>query len=248
VEEAVASLGGDVAAIFVGACSYPYSAPTVEPTREFALGLRQIADRIGAMLVVDEIRTNFRVRNQSSHPAGMESSWVQTGGLAAKPDMYCLCKAIANGHPIAALVGAESARQGAADMTATGTYWLGAPPMAAALATLDALEADSGLDKMERVGTQLAAGLVAAAGKHGLAATVSGPASMPYFTFDDERPHRRPLGEMFCAEMAGRGVWVHPHHNWYLSAAHEESDVRATLAAADGAFAAVARSHSDTNS
>ena len=38
VERAVERLGGDVAAIFVGACSYPYSAPTAEPTAEFASG------------------------------------------------------------------------------------------------------------------------------------------------------------------------------------------------------------------
>jgi glutamate-1-semialdehyde 2,1-aminomutase len=52
---------GDVAAIFVGGCSYMYSKPTVEPTPEFAKGLRALADKHGCLLVVDEIRTNFRV-------------------------------------------------------------------------------------------------------------------------------------------------------------------------------------------
>ena len=57
VERALALLDGDLpAAIFVGGCSYPYSAPTVEPTAEFVCGLRKIADRTGALLVVDEIR------------------------------------------------------------------------------------------------------------------------------------------------------------------------------------------------
>jgi 4-aminobutyrate aminotransferase-like enzyme len=56
--------------------------------------------------------------------------------------MHCLCKALANGHPIAALIGNERAREGAAKITASGTYWLAGGPMAAALANLDVLEAD----------------------------------------------------------------------------------------------------------
>ena len=51
VRAAVASLGADgVAAIFVGGCSYPYSAPTLAPTPEFVRGLRQIADECGAVI------------------------------------------------------------------------------------------------------------------------------------------------------------------------------------------------------
>ena len=56
---------------------------------------------------------------------------------AVAPDMHCLCKALANGHPIAALIGNERAREGAAKITASGTYWLAGGPMAAALANLD---------------------------------------------------------------------------------------------------------------
>ena len=65
---------GDVAAIFVGGCSYMYSKPTVEPTPDFAKGLRELADRHGCLLVVDEIRTNFRVgRSLQGHWADLLS-------------------------------------------------------------------------------------------------------------------------------------------------------------------------------
>lgn len=56
VERALGVLEGDAAAIFVGGCSYPYSANTAQPTAEFVRGLRELADRSGALLVVDEIR------------------------------------------------------------------------------------------------------------------------------------------------------------------------------------------------
>ena len=46
----------------------------------------------------------------------------------------------------------------------------------------------------------------------------------------------RPLGEAFAAGMAARGIWLHPHHNWYLSSAHSLHDIEQTLHAAEGAM------------
>jgi len=238
VRRAIEALKGDVAAIFVGGCSYPYSAPTTEPTPEFAHGLRKLADECGALIVLDEIRTNFRVGSTV-----IGGSW---SALApdSPPDMYCLCKALANGHPIAALLGNEAARKGASSMMATGTYWLGPGPMAAALATLSSLEeGDCAVMKhMNRLGGKLATGLEALAMERGLKCTVSGPGSMPFLTFDAEAPFKRPMSELWCKEMAANGVWVHPHHNWYLTASHAEKDIEDTLSAAKHAFDAVVAS------
>ena len=148
VERALTEAEGDIAAIFVGGASYPYCGQIEMPTKEFAAGLRTLADAAGAMLVLDEIRTNFRVGKSVrgghwSELAGPNATDGEMELLA--PDMYCQCKALANGHPIAALLGGEAARDGAAQITASGTYWLSAPPMAAALQTLELLEADNSL-------------------------------------------------------------------------------------------------------
>jgi len=232
VRKAIASLDGDVAAIFVGGCSYPYSAPTEEPTAEFARGLRQLADEHGAMLVLDEIRTNFRVGNS------INGNWSEFAD--SEPNMYCICKALANGHPISALVGNDPARQGAADMFSTGTYWLAAPPMAAALATLAAVESDGAMAHMQAMGRKLAAGLEEIGDKTGVKCHVSGPPAMPYMTIDGEKPFQRPKAERWCALMAEAGHWLHPHHNWYICAKHTAEDIDATLKAAEKAFATVA--------
>jgi acetylornithine/succinyldiaminopimelate/putrescine aminotransferase len=53
-----------------------------------------------------------------------------------KPDLSTWGKAIANGHPISALLGADIARFAAATIYATGSFWFSAAPMAASLATL----------------------------------------------------------------------------------------------------------------
>ena len=68
-------------------------------------------------------------------------------------------------------------------------------------------------------------------------------AAMPLMTFDEEAPDARPLGERWCAAAAAGGAWLHPHHNWYLCAAHTAEDIERTLAAADRAFEEVARTH-----
>jgi glutamate-1-semialdehyde 2,1-aminomutase len=281
---------GDVAAIFVGGCSYLYSRPTVEPTAAFAKGLRALADQHKCLLVVDEIRTNFRVgkslrghwadlltdgslpaegSSDASHSfssaiasassysssSSSSSSAAAAAASAARlaPDLHCLCKALANGHPLAALVGNLRSRDAAAAVTATGTYWLSPAPMAAALATLDVMARDdnAALQHTQRAGRRLAEGLAQMAVAHRLAVAVSGPAAMPFLTFDADGSgggnggggpglHSRPRGEVFCAAWAALGVWAHPHHNWYLSAAHSDGDVEFALATADRAFGTVA--------
>ena len=101
------STNGDCAAIFVGGASYPYSAAMEMATPEFARGLRALATEYGALLVLDEIRTNFRVGpSVRGHWASLSAA---PDGLDVAPDMSCICKAVANGHPLAALVGGARA-------------------------------------------------------------------------------------------------------------------------------------------
>jgi glutamate-1-semialdehyde 2,1-aminomutase len=40
----------------------------------------------------------------------------------------------------------------------------------------------------------------------------------------------------FCGEAARRGIYIHPHHNWFLSAAHTEADIKQTLEVAEECF------------
>ena len=55
-----------------------------------------------------------------------------------------------------------------------------------------------------------------------MAVRVTGPPAMPLLTFTGDEPGRRPRGERFSTECAQRGLLLHPHHNWFLGAAHSD--------------------------
>jgi len=61
---------------------------------------------------------------------------------------------------------------------------------------------------------------------------------MPYMSFKADHGRHARI-KLFCGEAAKRGVYFHPRHNWFLSAAHTEEDIRRTLEVTDEAFAAV---------
>jgi glutamate-1-semialdehyde 2,1-aminomutase len=113
--------------------------------------------------------------------------------------------------------------------------------MAAAVATITTLEETDGIGTMKRVGTMLREGLAYQAKQHGLHVTQSGPVQLPFLSFDADDLENRdiPRARLFTSEAAKHGVYVHPTHNWFLSAAHTREDVERTLAVTGRAFKAV---------
>ena len=61
---------------------------------------------------------------------------------------------------------------------------------------------------------------------------------MPYLTFAGDQGHR--LASEFAAAAVRGGVYLHPRHNWFISAAMTDADVSRALTVTDQAFAAVA--------
>ena len=61
---------------------------------------------------------------------------------------------------------------------------------------------------------------------------------MPQVLFADD-PERE-LGNAWCLECLDRGIYLHPWHNMFLSAAHTEAEIALALQATEGAFAALA--------
>jgi glutamate-1-semialdehyde 2,1-aminomutase len=148
-------------------------------------------------------------------------------------------KAIANGFALSALVGKEEVREAAAKVFATGSFWWTGDAMAAGLATLELMEREDSLGKMRDWGTKFQEGLAAAAGEHDLAISVTGPPTMPFARFeaDDEN---RTFNDIFAAECGKHGLYLHPRHNWFVSAAMDERDLDQALAAVQAGVAAVA--------
>jgi glutamate-1-semialdehyde 2,1-aminomutase len=226
VTAAAAAAGSDLAAIVVSPFKHDagFDQELVDPA--FARGLRELCNRTGAVLILDDVRCGFRLH--------LGSSWEPIGVL---PDLSAWSKAIANGHPLAAVLGSARFADAAASIFVTGSFWFSASAMAAAIATINALRAENAIEAMDRAGSALRAGILEQAAERGIEINYTGPAAMPYLTFAGDHGHE--LASIFAAATLRAGAYVHPRHNWFVSAAMTETDIAAALAATAEGFAAV---------
>lgn len=219
--------GGDLAGVLVSAYRHDLARDQELPTAAFAQAARAVCDEAGAALILDEVRTGFRL--------ALAGSWEHLG---VRPDLAAWSKAIANGYPLAAVTGRDWLRKAASQVFVTGSFWCGAVPMAAGVATLDVLRRGGVIEHLEAMGTRLRQGIEVAAARHGIRLRQSGPVQMPLILFEDDADFAK--GNLFCQSALARGVYFHPRHNMFLSAAHGEAEIDEALAAADAALAAVA--------
>lgn len=226
LDAALAKADGDVAAVVVTPIKHELRRDLEAVDPEFAKAVRARCDRFGAYLLVDDIRCGFRL--------DVRGSWEDLG---VRPDLTAYSKALANGHPLAALVGSEPLRAAAQSITATGSFWFAAPPMAAAIATIRTLIATNGIEHMRRAGRRFQLGLAEQAETHGFDVVVSGPPQLPFMSFRDDEGER--LGFDWTAECVRRGVYLHPFHNWFIGTAHGDEDIDAALERTDDAFKAL---------
>jgi glutamate-1-semialdehyde 2,1-aminomutase len=226
VEAAVAAADGDVAAVIVSPFRHDAGFDEELADPGFARGLRALCDRIGAALILDEVRAGFRL-----HDGG---SWEPIG---VAPDLSAWSKAIGNGYPLAAVLGAGGYADAASAIFVTGSFWYQAVPMAAAVATITAVRAEGAVPAMVAAGTLLRSGLAAAAADAGVAITQTGPVQMPNLSFPGDADYARAAA--FCGAAVDHGVIFHPRHNWFLSAAHTDRDVEQAVEAARAGFQAV---------
>ena len=230
LERAVAEAGDDLAAIFATPFKHDVFIDQYEPNLAYARRARELCDKTGALLVVDDVRAGFKLAR--------DCSWAVVG---VEPDLSSWGKCIANGHPISALLGSEKARKAAAQVRATGSYWFQSAPMAASIVTLDRIMNTPYLETIQSLGASLRGGMAKVAEKNGVGLRQTGPVTMPMFLFDEDPDLRK--GYFWCGEMAARGIYMHPFHNMFISNALTEEDITLTLAAADEAFKALASSN-----
>jgi len=228
VRAALAGAEGDLARILVSPFRHDAGFDQELPDPEFVRGLRAICDEHSGLLILDEVRCGLRL--------AFGGSW---DALGVRPDLSAWSKAIANGYPLAAVLGTDAVWDAAEEVFATGSFWTAADSMAAALATIDVLERDGGVAHMHRLGVELWCGLTEQLDRLELDATLSGHLTMPYLTFAGDRDRDHALGDLFAAMCAEHGVLVHPRHDWFLSAALTEGDIEQALVATERACAAV---------
>jgi glutamate-1-semialdehyde 2,1-aminomutase len=226
VEAAVAQAGTGFAGIVVSPFRHDAGLDQELVDPAFARGVRAICDREGAVLILDDVRCGFRF--------DLGGTWEPIG---VRPDLSAFSKAIANGYPLAAVVGRDSLREAVQQIFATGSFWFAAVSMAASLATITTLRDTNGIAAMVSAGEKLRHGLATQAETYGIRVRQTGPVQMPFLTFTGDTAYQR--ANLFTSEAVKRGVYLHPRHNWFLSAAHTTDDINEALEVTDVAFAKV---------
>lgn len=213
--------GDDVACVMM-------MAGEVEPPEPgFLHAVKAMAHANGALFVLDEVRTGFR---------------LALGGAQAffdiRADLVALSKAMGNGYAISAVCGRADVMRGMKDVSVSSAFFRSADGLAAALATIDILRRGEVIPRLHTLGRRLMTGLDAAASAQGVAARAVGFAPMPFIEFAYGSPELDLAARRhFCRAMIQRGVLVHPSHHWLINAAVTESDIDAAVEIAGDAFA-----------
>ena len=193
--------------------------------------IRTAAHSHGALLVLDEMRSGFRL----SLGGAQEHLNVQA-------DLATFSKGLANGYAISAVTGSAEIMGGLAVTKISSTFFANPADMAAALATLRILEDSDALERIWSTGTNLMVGLRQIVAEFGVPAEVVGYPPMPFLRFTSTDIHQAERERIaFFTETTRQGVLLHPDHQWFVSAAHTEADLDETLATCRVAMAAAAR-------
>ena len=213
----------------------------VPPADGFLRGLRDVADRTGALLVFDEVMTGFRVARGGA---------AQRYGV--RPDLVTLGKVIGGGLPVGAYGGRRDlmARVSPVGPVYQAGTLSGNPlAMAAGIATLDLLAEPRAYETLEARSARLEKGLAEAVREAKISARVQRVGSMLtlFFTagevvdYAGARACDTEAFGRFFQGMLGRGVYLPPSQfeAWFVSLAHTDEDIRRTVEAARGAFSAL---------
>ncbi|MCC6160339.1 MAG: aminotransferase class III-fold pyridoxal phosphate-dependent enzyme [Deltaproteobacteria bacterium] len=223
---------GQVAAIIVTPVGHPLAHPVEAPAPGFLEGVRELANRHECVLIFDEIRSGFRVAM-----GGAQERYGVT------PDLATFGKAMANGWPIAAVVGrADVMRVVEKEVFVSSTYFPNSSDIVAALKTIEILERDRVLDAIWSRGEAFLARLRAAVEASGVDAHVSGVPPMPFITFptkpDGTHKDQR---TRFYTEVIRRGVFLQPYHHGYICWRHTQADLDQAVGAVEEALAELRR-------
>jgi glutamate-1-semialdehyde 2,1-aminomutase len=240
LEEAFAAHGDHIAAVILE--PVVGNMGVVVPTTEFVATINRLTSRHGALLICDEVMTGFRVAF-----GGAQSLF----GFEA--DLTTLGKIVGGGLPVGAYGGRADVMRHvlpAGKVFQAGTLSGNPLATAAGCATLRILKEQPPYEQLERLSHRLANGLSRAAGSHGIPHSVARVGSMltlffhagPIVSWRDASRCDVDRYAAYFWQLMNRGVYLpcSQFEALFVSAAHTESDVDATIAAAEAAFASFA--------
>ena len=238
VKQAFAEVGKDVACIIVEPVAGNMNC--IPPVPGFLEGLREICDEYGSVLILDEVMTGFRVSLGGAQ---------QHYGIT--PDLTTLGKVIGGGLPVGAFGGKKEIMEYIAPLGPVyqaGTLSGNPVSMAAGLKTLELLSAPGFHDGLDATAKKLCAGLKERASAAGIPLTTNQVGGMFGFFFTEEKEITNfaqvsacdiERFQKFFHAMLDEGVYLAPsaYEAGFVSAAHGDAEIQATLDAAEKVFA-----------
>jgi len=241
VEETFAAIGEEIACIIVEPVAGNMNC--IPPVPGFLEGLRAVCDHYGALLILDEVMTGFR---------------VALGGAQAhygiRPDLTALGKVIGGGLPVGAFGGRREVMERLSPLGPVyqaGTLSGNPIAMAAGLKTLELISAPGFYERISARTVELTDGLVERAQAAGVPLAVNRVGGMFGLFFTDAPQVTSYAQATACNQdqfraffhaMLEHGVYLAPSafEAGFVSITHEEAQIKATLDAAQRAFAQVA--------
>jgi len=204
------------------------NAGSISASQAWLQRLRDLCDQNGTLLLIDEVKSGFRVAK-----GGAQSLY----GIYA--DLTTYAKAIGNGYPVAAFGGRAAvmdvigSNKGA--VVHGGTYTANLVGLSAAHATLDILANTDALKTVDEAGTQIKNVLSKVFTRAGVEHAFAGPPAMMgiHFTPDVPQTYRdwrktdSRLYNLFAWELIDRGVMLEPDSRepWFFCEAHSQVDL-----------------------
>lgn len=248
IDDVFTRVGDDIAAIVIepilGNCG------SIASTQEYMQKLRDMCDANGALLIMDEVKTGFRVAKGGAQEL-----------YGIKADLTTYAKAMGNGYPVAAFGG----RADVMDMisfnkngvTHGGTYTANMIALSAAKATLTILSETNAYDTINKVGADIQKVLSRVFTKHGIEHKFAGPDAMFGVHFGKEVPQNyrdwkktnSDLYTAFAHNLIANGIMLEPDSRepWFICEAHQDVDLNWLEDIADQSMAKALKDASSTD-
>ncbi|MGI1663735.1 aspartate aminotransferase family protein [Palleronia sp. KMU-117] len=224
--------GNEIAALLIepiqGNCC------AISANKEYVQKARELCDLYGALLIIDEVKTGFRVAR-----GGVQEL------MGVRADISTFAKAMANGYPISAIGGREDVMRtfrfgGAAH---GGTYTAHSVSIAAAAETLRILDETDALENIAAYGTELMDGISKILDARGIVHSFTGHPSMfglffaetPPDNYRDWKNSDYTFYDTMAEHLHDAGIIVEPDSRepWFMCEAHDAACLKDTLRAVE---------------
>lgn len=219
------------------ACIFMMPFELESPNDGFLHEVRDMAHKHGALFILDEMRSGFRL----ALGGAQEYFNIQA-------DLATFSKSMSNGYPISAIVGKADVLKGVSKTKMTATYFGSSAEMVAALATITILQNSDSIEHIWKIGRLFLKELKNLIQAHDIPVEVVGYPPFPFLQFTEpDILKREEMKKRFYTITIQNGIFFHPNHHWYICSSHTEEDILRTIDVCQIGFTALQKSMNSSN-